>query len=107
MKILNVPITNVSELKKSPRKVIDNAKKQKNGVYIFNRNHPEAVVVSVKDYEQMVNKICELEDQLLDYKVEKIAGERIKKDHKGYSEKEVFGPNGLDDVTENEDDGWE
>lgn len=51
--------------------------------------------------------IDELEDQLLDYKVEKIAGERIKKDHKGYSEKEVFGPNGLDDVTENEDDGWE
>lgn len=52
MQALNVPIRNVNELKKSPKKIIEEAKEKKNGIYIFNRNQPEAVVMSVNDYEK-------------------------------------------------------
>lgn len=50
-------------------------------------------------------------DDKLDKLVEKIAVERIEKkkkgEEKGYTEQEVFGKNGLNDVPESEDDGWE
>lgn len=109
MDILNVPVTSMSDLKKSPKKIIEKAKSQKNGVYIFSREKPTAVITSVDDYENMVNKINTLEDELLDYQIEETALERIKKHNKkqkGYSLEEVFS-NELNDVTIDEDDGWE
>lgn len=51
------------------------------------------------------------DDDKLDKLAEKIAIERIKKrekgGEKGYTEEEVFGKNGLNDVSESKDDGWE
>ncbi len=53
-------------------------------------------------------KIQEVEYKLLDYQIEKEALKRIKmKPQIGYSEEEVFGPNGLNDVSISDDDGWE
>lgn len=106
MDILKVPITNVSELKKSPKKVIEQAKKEKNGVYIFNRNQPEAVVLTANDYEKLINKIDYLEEQLLDYKVDKTAKEKINSSQKRYSLREVFGDD-LDQIKLDKNDGWE
>lgn len=48
-----------------------------------------------------------LEDKLLDVQIEKKAADRINKKHQVYSEKDVFGKNGLDDIQESEGDGWE
>lgn len=107
MQALNVPVTNMTALKVSPAKVIKQAAKAQNGVYIFNRDHPTAVLMTAQDYEKMIQKIDELEDQLLDLQVEKDALKRIYEPHKTYSEEEVFGKNGLSDVTPEDDDGWE
>lgn len=111
MQVLNVPTTNISALKKSPKKVIEIAKSTKNGVYIFNRNEPEAVVLDVKDYETLVNKINVLEDKLLDAQVEAISLDRInrrkeEKNPKSYSFEDIFGEK-LSDAKVDENDGWE
>lgn len=103
---LKVPITNVSELKKSPKKIIEQARKERNGVYIFNHNQPEAVVLTAADYEKLINKIEYLEEELLDYKVEKVAKDRINSSQKRYSVNDVFGDD-LNKIKLDEDDGWE
>ncbi|MCI1289998.1 MAG: type II toxin-antitoxin system Phd/YefM family antitoxin [Lactobacillus sp.] len=107
MQALNVPVTNMTALKVSPAKVIKQAEKAQNGVYIFNRDHPTAVLMTAQDYEKMIQKIDELEDQLLDLQVEREAIKRLGQPHQTYSEKEVFGKNGLNDISLENDDGWE
>jgi PHD/YefM family antitoxin component YafN of YafNO toxin-antitoxin module len=54
IKELNVPIVGVSELKRSPSQVFDEAEKAKNGVYILNNNTAIGVVMDVKTYESLV-----------------------------------------------------
>lgn len=108
MKTLDVPVTNMTNLKKSPAQVIKQASDAKNGVYVFNRDTPAAVVMTPEDYEKLIHKIDKLENKLLDTEVEKNALLRIQQtNHKVYSEEEVLGANGLDDVELDEDDGWE
>ncbi|MCH3904223.1 MAG: type II toxin-antitoxin system Phd/YefM family antitoxin [Lactobacillus sp.] len=107
MQALNVPVTNMTALKKSPAKVIKEAAAAKNGVYIFNRDHPAAVLMTAHDYEKLIAKLDELEDELLDLQVEQTAAKRIDHQHKAYSEEEVFGKDGLADVKIEDDDGWE
>lgn len=56
----------------------------------------------------LVNKLNDLEDKLLDIQVEKEAIRRVQqKNYEVYLEKEVLGPNGLSDVNVDNDDGWE
>lgn len=108
MKTLDVPVTNMTNLKKSPAQVIKKAEQAKNGVYVFNRDTPAAVILAPQDYEKLIHEIDELKDKLLDAEVEKTAIERVKNGSgKVYSEEEVLGPNGLDDVELDKDDGWE
>lgn len=42
------------KLKKTPTKVFDNAKGQETGAYVFNRNTPARIVMSVEDYENIL-----------------------------------------------------
>lgn len=107
MKALDVPVTNMTELKKSPAKIINQAAQAKNGVYIFNRDTPKAVIMTAKDYDKLIRRINKLEDKLLDLEVEEEAKKRIQRKHKTYTEKEVFGKNGLNHVDIDENDGWE
>ena len=108
MKSSDVPITNMTALKKSPMQVIKKAEQSKQGVYILNHDTPVAIILKPKDYENLIHKIAELKEKLLDTEVEKVAIARIKNGpQKVYSEKEVLGLNGLDDVELDKDDGWE
>lgn len=107
MKMLDVPVTNMTELKKSPASVIKQAEETKNGVYIFNRDTPAAVILTSHDYEKLIKKINQLEDELLDFQIEQEAEKRIENRHSKYSEEDIFGKDGLNDVKIDEDDGWE
>lgn len=107
MKALDVPVTNMTELKKSSAKIISEAAQTKNGVYIFNCNTPQAVTMTANDYNKLIKKINKLEDKLLDLEVEEEAKRRIHRKHKSYTEKEVFGKEGLNDVDIDENDDWE
>ncbi|GEO68253.1 type II toxin-antitoxin system Phd/YefM family antitoxin [Levilactobacillus acidifarinae] len=68
MRILEVPTSTLSELKRSPQNVFDQAQAAKAGIYIFNRKTPVGVVLSVVDYEDLVKENKALQAQLLELK---------------------------------------
>lgn len=104
LKTLDVPTSNISALKKSPTSLFEKAEKAQSGVYIFNRNTPSGVVMSVKDYEKMVNKLDHLEEKIGDLEVV----ERLKNNTKLYTDQEVRGKRAAGTkVIIDEDDGWE
>lgn len=105
MQVLDTPISSISELKKSPNTIIDKAADTKTGVYVLNRNRPVAVVMTVSDYEKLVNDNDELLERLYDTEVAK----RLENQSgKTYSEAEVMGETFANHTPElDPDDGWE
>ncbi|MCI1290181.1 MAG: type II toxin-antitoxin system Phd/YefM family antitoxin [Lactobacillus sp.] len=104
LKILDVPTSNISALKKSPTKIFAKAKKAKSGVYVFNRDTPAGIVMDVDDYEHMVRLIDELEEKLFDAE----AADRLQTNDKLYSDQEVRGVKARNkQVDLDDDDGWE
>lgn len=109
LKTLDVPHSNLTDLKKSPTDLFNKAKEAKSGVYIFNRNTPAGVVMSVDDYENMVKKVNELKDELLDAQVEAQAVKRLATSTITHSDAEVRGEAKANEKTAilDDDDGWE
>lgn len=105
LETMTVPTTSVSELKQSPKKVIEKAIDSRNGVYVLNRNKPQAVVLGINEYENMVNLLDELDEKLYDLQV----AERLKNadTEPTYSDFEVRGPIALEKPIIDENDGWE
>lgn len=103
LKTLDVPTSNISKLKKSPSALFDQAEKAKSGIYIFNRNTPSGIVMSVKDYENMVHEIEQLQDKIYDLEVV----DRIKNNSKLYSDEEVRGASSHRKIELDDNDGWE
>lgn len=103
MKTLNVPTTNMTTLKKSPAKAFEEARNQRTGLYVFNRDTPAGVVLSVEDYEQLVNNNSVLQDKLYDLEIQKRLAE---KDPDLIDENEVDG-DVLNKIGFNENDGWD
>lgn len=56
-KKLDVPITSISEVKKSPSSVFNLAEESESAVYILNRNEPVGVVLTIEQYENLVNEV--------------------------------------------------
>lgn len=105
MKILDVPTTNMSDLKKSPKKVIEEVKDQKTGVYVFNHDKPTAVILDVDDYEALINRYEEMEEKLADLELATKLPELKKETSRPASE--VIGEKLLADINESDDDEWE
>lgn len=104
-KILDVPTSSITELKKDPSSLFKKAANQKTGVYVLNRNTPSGIVMSVKDYEAMVKRLDQLEDLFLEKTVEN----RIKHDSgQYYTDVQVRGKAKANskNVEINEEDGW-
>lgn len=70
LQTLDAPLTTISELKKSPRKIIDEAAELETGVYVLNQSKPEAVIMPVEEYEHMVKENRHLNEQLVNYAVQ-------------------------------------
>lgn len=104
LKTLDVPTSNISKLKESPTQLFKEAAKAQSGIYIFNRNTPSGVVMSVHDYEKMVKEIDALQEQLFDAE----AAARLKHPGKIYTDKEVRGDDAATgEVYLDDNDGWE
>src|SRR5699024_7905469 len=67
MKILDVPHTNITEMKQSPGSVFDKVKESNPDVYVFKNNKPYGVVMTTDQYEAMYNKTEMLQDRLEEY----------------------------------------
>lgn len=109
LRTLNVPHSSLTSLKKSPTDLFSKAKKAKSGLYIFNRNTPAGVVMSVEDYENMVKKMNELEDQLLDAEIDGQAVKRLAAPSSTlYSDTDVRGAvANSKTILLDDNDGWE
>ena len=113
MLALNVPMESISELKKSPMKVIDESKRSSTGVYILNNNKPVGVTLDVDLYEELLRSnqqlealIDELKNQLFDAQVDMIALARLQdKDRDTIPATEVMGKDWNKNL-ENIPDDW-
>jgi len=103
MRTLNVPTSDMTEIKRSAKTVFKKAEDEKTGVYVFNRNKPAGVVLSVTEYENMVHRLDQLQEELINKEAEK----RLNESHQLYSDFEVRGEvaNQIPEIDEN--DGWE
>ncbi|PNZ70647.1 type II toxin-antitoxin system Phd/YefM family antitoxin [Staphylococcus croceilyticus] len=69
MNILNVPTASITELKNSPKSIFNKAKEKDNGVYIFNRNNVEGVVLSQEQFETLNETIEKYETEIEELKI--------------------------------------
>ena len=103
-KILDVPTTSISEVKKSPTIIFKKAEKENTPVYVFNRGDVAGVMLTQEQYESLTNEIEVLHERVLDLEVEK---RLVIKDLELYSDEEVRGANADQFLTIDENDGWE
>lgn len=66
MRILDIPTTSISNVKRSPMEVFQKADQEAAGVYVFNREKVAGVMLTQKQYESLNREIEELHDQLAD-----------------------------------------
>ena len=103
MKILDTPIRSISELKKAPMDIIEQAKATNTGVYILNHNKDVGVILSSEQYKNLLLEKEELEEQLLDLEVKN----RLLTNKKMYSDFEVRGESTSVESSASFDDDWE
>lgn len=66
MKKLDVPTVSVSDFKKSPKKIIEEARTKRTSVYVLNHGKPIAVVLGVDDYEALIKSYEAMEEKIAD-----------------------------------------
>lgn len=64
MKTLDVKTRSVTEVKREFSKIVSEANETGEPTFVFNHNKPEAVIISVNVYEDLVKKNEELENRL-------------------------------------------
>lgn len=110
MQTMNVPISNITDLKKSPKKLFDEAGDKKTGVYVFNRDQPAGVVLAVADYEKLVNQNEELQEKLFEMEQDYLVSQRLLKQAQAptslVDDKTVRGSVSDEAPVVDENDGW-
>ena len=100
----DVPTSNINALKDSPTSVFERAAKAQTGVYILDHNVPSGVVMSVDDYEKMVDENERMLDEITELKaairLNKTAPELV-------SDYQVRGEKSLREPVIDKDDVWE
>ncbi len=104
MKILDIPTSSISEVKRSPMEIFQKADKEAAGVYIFNREKVAGVMLTQKQYESLNKEVDGLYDQIADLIAEKrLLNENILT----FSDSDVRGSIANEESTIDEEDGWE
>lgn len=60
LKKLEVPTSSITEVKRSPMDVFDQARKAETGVYIFNREKIAGVMLTQEQYETLLQELADL-----------------------------------------------
>ena len=104
MKILDVPTTSISEVKRSPMEIFQKATHEASGVYVFNREKVAGVMLTQQQYESLNKEVDCLEEQIIDL----IAENRLLHQNIAtFTDKEVRGEIADTPPFIDEDDGWE
>lgn len=100
----DVPTSDINVLKDSTSSVFEQAAKTQTGVYILDHNVPSGVVMSVNDYEKMVDENERMLDEITELKamirLSNAAPELV-------SDYQVRGEIALQEPVIDENDGWE
>ncbi|MGI6156070.1 MAG: type II toxin-antitoxin system Phd/YefM family antitoxin, partial [Enterococcus lemanii] len=59
LKKLEVPTTSITEVKKSPMDVFQQAREARTGVYVFNREKVAGVMLTQEQYETLLQELAE------------------------------------------------
>lgn len=103
MRVLDVPTTSISEVKRSPIAVFERSEEAENGVYVLSHGKIAGVMLTREQYESLVRQIDELEEQLILQE----AALRLRDDSvQRYRDEEVRDADSRA-VPFSEDDGWE
>ncbi|WP_411843753.1 hypothetical protein [Salinicoccus sp. HZC-1] len=103
MKIMNVPMKSVSDIKRSPMRIFERAKESNNGIYILNRNQVVGVVLTRNQYESIYNEMESLYDKIDELTVR----ERLADNNRETIPVNDVISFDLNDVKADENDGWE
>lgn len=104
MRILGIPTTSISNIKRSPMEAFQKADQEAAGVYVFNREKVAGVMLTQKQYEYLNREVEELYNQLADLMAEKrLLTENIPT----FSDLEVRGAIATESTAIDEEDGWE
>ncbi|MTD31737.1 hypothetical protein [Planomicrobium sp. YIM 101495] len=104
MRILDIPTTSISNVKRSPMEAFQKADQEAAGVYVFNREKVAGVMLTQKQYESLNREIEELYDQLADLIAEK---RLLTENVSTFSDVEVRGAIATESPVIDEEDGWE
>lgn len=104
MKVLNVPMTSISEVKRSPMEVFEKAAHESSGVYVFNREKVAGVMLTQQQYETLNKEIEELHEQMANLIAEK---RLMKKNIATFTDAEVRGDLANIPPVIDKEDGWE
>lgn len=100
----NALTSDINALKDSPTSIFEQAAKAQTGVYILDHNVPCGVVMSVDDYEKMVDENEQMLDEITELKamirLSNAAPELV-------SDYQVRGEIALQEPVIDENDGWE
>ena len=103
MRILDVPTTSITEVKRSPMAVFERSEETENGVYVLSHGTVAGVMLTREQYEGLVHQIDELEEELI---LQEAAFRLRDGSVPRYSDEEVR--NATARATPfSEDDGWE
>ncbi len=64
LKKLEVPTSSITEVKRSPMDVFDQARKAETGVYIFNREKVAGVMLTQEQYETLLQELADLRESV-------------------------------------------
>ena len=104
MKILDIPTSSISEVKRSPMEIFQRADKEAAGVYVFNREKVAGVMLTQNQYESLNKEVDGLYDQIADLIAEKrLLNETVAT----FSDREVRGEIANERPSIDEEDGWE
>ncbi|WP_261966393.1 hypothetical protein [Exiguobacterium artemiae] len=104
MRILDIPTTSISDVKRSPMEAFQRADREAAGVYVFNREKVAGVMLTQQQYESLNKEIEELYSRLDDLTVEmRLSNKSVRT----YTDSEVRGEQVTHTTTIDEMDGWE
>lgn len=110
MNIIKNPLVSVSDLKKSPMKIVELSKSLGDAVYILNNNKDVGVIIDTSKYKELISTTNNLkkENEELNQRMIYLEAElRLATNKRTFSDSEVRGSDRADIELSEIDDEWE
>lgn len=100
LKKLEVPTSSITEVKRSPMDVFDQARKAETGVYIFNREKVAGVMLTQEQYETLLQELVDLRQKANEEVQAPIESNELLGDYTDQTAAVVSTSDGLDELVQ-------